>query len=85
MLDLNVLHSFMEHWFSMKSSYSSDHYIISWSNSTLLFPGSPSHRGKAQTETYPSSTSSIIMRVFHGLETHHPILLSNYFDTLSLS
>jgi hypothetical protein len=42
MLDLNVLRSVMEHWFSLKASYSSDHYNISWSNSTLL--GSGLHR-----------------------------------------
>jgi hypothetical protein len=37
MLDLNVLWSVMEHWFSLKASYSSDHYNISWLNSTLMF------------------------------------------------
>jgi hypothetical protein len=85
MLDLNVLRSFMEHWFSLKASSSSDHYNISWSNSTLLFLASSLHCGKAQTETYSSSTSSVIMRVCHGLTIHHPRLLSNYSNTLSLS
>jgi hypothetical protein len=27
MLDLNVLRSIMEHWFSLKASHSSDHYV----------------------------------------------------------
>jgi hypothetical protein len=36
MLDLNILRSVMEHWFSLKASYSSDHYNISWSNSIVL-------------------------------------------------
>jgi hypothetical protein len=40
MLDLNVLQFVMEHWFYLKASYSSDHYNISWLNSTLLFPSS---------------------------------------------
>ena len=85
MLDLNVLWSVMEHLFSLKASYSSDHYNISSSSSTLMFPARLRHRGKSQNETYPSSTSSIIMRFFHGLSLHHPRLLSNYSDTLSLS
>jgi hypothetical protein len=37
MFDLNVLRSIMEHWFPLKASYNSDHYNISWLNSTLLF------------------------------------------------
>jgi hypothetical protein len=40
MLDLNVLQSVMEHWFSLKASYSSDHYNISWSISAFMFPAS---------------------------------------------
>jgi hypothetical protein len=85
MLDLNVLRSVMEHWFSLKASHSSDHYNITWLNSVLLFPSSSWHRGRAQIETYPSSTSSVIMRVFHLLAIHHPGLLSSHFDTLVLS
>jgi hypothetical protein len=84
-LDLNVLRSVMEHWFSLKASYSSDHYSISWSISTLMFLAISRHRGKYQTKTYPSSNSFVIVRVFHGLAIHHVILLSNYSDTLSLS
>jgi hypothetical protein len=51
MLDINELWYVMEHLFSLKNSYSSDHYNITWSNSTLLFPSSSWHCGKAQTET----------------------------------
>jgi hypothetical protein len=40
-LDLDVLWSIMEHWFSLKASCSSDHYnIYHGQNSTLLFPTS---------------------------------------------
>jgi hypothetical protein len=31
---------FLENWFSLKASYSSDHYSISQLDSTLLFPSS---------------------------------------------
>ena len=68
---------------SLKASYSSDQYSISLLDSSL-FPASSSHRGKGQTGTYPSGTSSAIMRVCHGLAIHHPELLSNHSDTISL-
>jgi hypothetical protein len=40
MLDLNVVRSVMEHWYSLKASYCSDHYNISWSIAALMFPSS---------------------------------------------